>query len=55
MGGDMFVPTIAGDHVEKAHGDDLRQAWAEEFEPMLPEVRPSKASETCSPRSASGA
>jgi HAD superfamily hydrolase (TIGR01549 family) len=40
MGGDMFVPTIAGDDVEKAHGDELRQAWAEEFEPFVAEVAP---------------
>jgi HAD superfamily hydrolase (TIGR01549 family) len=40
MGGDMFVPTIAGDDVERAHGEALRQAWSEEFEPLVPEVQP---------------
>jgi phosphoglycolate phosphatase-like HAD superfamily hydrolase len=40
MGGDQFVPALAGDEVEKKHGDGLRGAWAEEFEPFLPEVAP---------------
>jgi HAD superfamily hydrolase (TIGR01549 family) len=40
MGGDMFVPTIAGDDVERAHGDELREAWAEEFGPLVREVVP---------------
>jgi HAD superfamily hydrolase (TIGR01549 family) len=40
MGGDQLVPALAGDDVEKEHGDDLRDAWAEEFEPFLPEVAP---------------
>lgn len=40
MGGDTFVPTIAGQDVEQAHGDDLRQAWLEEFKPLVEEIRP---------------
>jgi HAD superfamily hydrolase (TIGR01549 family) len=40
MGGDMFVPKIAGDDIEHAHGDDLRQAWAEEFGRLVSEVQP---------------
>jgi phosphoglycolate phosphatase-like HAD superfamily hydrolase len=40
MGGDMFVPEVAGQAVEKAHGDDLRQAWSEEFEELIGEVQP---------------
>jgi HAD superfamily hydrolase (TIGR01549 family) len=40
MGGDTFVPTVAGQEVEDAHGDALRQAWSEEFEPMIGEIRP---------------
>ena len=40
MGGDLLVAHVAGDDVEKAHGDDLRAAWQEEFEPMLAEVQP---------------
>ena len=35
MGGDNLVTAIAGEDVEKAHGDELRAAWTEEFEPML--------------------
>jgi phosphoglycolate phosphatase-like HAD superfamily hydrolase len=38
MGGDQFVPALAGDDVERRHGDRLRDAWAEEFEPFLPEI-----------------
>jgi HAD superfamily hydrolase (TIGR01549 family) len=40
MGGDTFVPTIAGQDVEQAHGDDLRRAWLEEFKPLVEEIRP---------------
>jgi HAD superfamily hydrolase (TIGR01549 family) len=40
MGGDQIVAAVAGDDVEKEHGDALRSAWAEEFAPMLGEVRP---------------
>lgn len=40
MGGDQIVAAVAGDDVEAAHGDELRAAWAEEFAPMLDEVRP---------------
>lgn len=40
MGGDKLVAAVAGQHVEDAHGDALRQAWEDEFEPMLGEVRP---------------
>lgn len=39
MGGDQIVGSVAGDDVEKRHGDDLRSAWAEEFEPMLGEIQ----------------
>lgn len=38
MGGDQLVPALAGDEVERRHGDALRDAWSEEFEPMLAEV-----------------
>lgn len=38
MGGDQLVGAVAGDEVERAHGDDMRSAWAEEFDPMLDEV-----------------
>lgn len=40
MGGDQLVTAVAGDRVEAEHGDDLRSAWSEEFEPMAAEVRP---------------
>lgn len=40
MGGDRLVAAVAGDGVEARFGDDLRAAWADEFDPMLAEVRP---------------
>ena len=40
MGGDQFVPAVAGQRVEDEHGDDLRQAWVEEFDPFLEEIVP---------------
>ncbi|KOX21598.1 HAD family hydrolase [Saccharothrix sp. NRRL B-16348] len=40
MGGDKLVAAVAGEHVEREHGDDLRKAWEVAFEPMLAEVRP---------------
>jgi HAD superfamily hydrolase (TIGR01549 family) len=40
MGGDKLVAAVAGDHVERQHGDDLRKAWEVAFEPMLAEIRP---------------
>ncbi|WP_345803298.1 HAD family hydrolase [Microbacterium sp. AZCO] len=40
MGGDQLVPEIAGESVEQAHGDELRDAWTEEFDLMIDEVRP---------------
>ncbi|MFR9806754.1 HAD family hydrolase [Pseudonocardia sp. RS010] len=39
MGGDQLVPAVAGQRFEDEHGDDARAAWAEEFEPLLPEVQ----------------
>lgn len=40
MGGDLFVPEVAGPDVEAAHGDDLRQAWVEEFDQLIDEIQP---------------
>jgi HAD superfamily hydrolase (TIGR01549 family) len=40
MGGDRLVTAVAGEQVEATHGDDVRKAWEEEFEPMLDQVRP---------------
>jgi len=38
MGGDQLVPSLAGDDVEDKHGEALRAAWVEEFEPFIDEV-----------------
>jgi HAD superfamily hydrolase (TIGR01549 family) len=40
MGGDQLVGHVAGSAFEEEHGDGVRKAWSEEFEPMLPEVQP---------------
>ncbi|GIF02800.1 HAD family hydrolase [Actinoplanes siamensis] len=40
MGGDRLVPAVAGDEVERRHGDALREAWAEEFGRLIDEVQP---------------
>jgi phosphoglycolate phosphatase-like HAD superfamily hydrolase len=40
MGGDRLVAEVAGDEVERAHGDEVRALWAECFAPMLPEITP---------------
>ena len=40
MGGDLYVPEIGGRDVEEAHGDDLRQAWVEEFDQLIDEIQP---------------
>jgi HAD superfamily hydrolase (TIGR01549 family) len=40
MGGDHLVAHLTDDDVERRHGDALRKAWREEFEPMLPEIQP---------------
>jgi HAD superfamily hydrolase (TIGR01549 family) len=40
MGGDQLVAAVSDDGVEERHGDQLREAWSEEFEPMLAEVQP---------------
>ena len=40
MGGDKFVPEIGGREVEEAHGDELRQAWEEEFGELIDEIQP---------------
>lgn len=39
MGGDHLVTEVARADAERAHGDELRAAWAKEFAPMLDEVR----------------
>ncbi|MGC5013424.1 HAD family hydrolase [Streptosporangium sp. DT93] len=40
MGGDQLVEAVAGEEVERRHGDALRDAWVEEFDVFLDEVRP---------------
>ncbi|MGV9771891.1 HAD family hydrolase [Streptosporangium sp. NPDC003464] len=40
MGGDQLVAALAGDAVERRHGDALREAWVEEFDRFIDEVRP---------------
>ncbi|HUQ60296.1 HAD family hydrolase [Lentzea sp.] len=40
MGGDKLVAAVAGDTVERAHGDDLRAAWERYFDEMLDEIQP---------------
>ena len=39
MGGDQLVGHLTSERVERNHGDGLREAWSEEFEPMLGEVQ----------------
>ena len=38
MGGDRLVAAVAGDDVEEQHGDALREAWVEEYDPYLNDV-----------------
>ena len=38
MGGDKLVAEVAGEEVEREHGDTLREAWEEEYDELLPEV-----------------
>jgi len=40
MGGDQLISHVAGDKVETEHGEDLRAAWTDEYEPFLEEVQP---------------
>lgn len=40
MGGDQLVTEVAGERFEGQHGDAVRAAWKEEFDPMLREIRP---------------
>ena len=40
MGGDKLVTEVAGEDVEERIGDDLRDAWGEEYAELEAEVRP---------------
>ena len=39
MGGDQLVPNLAGEQVEKEHGSEIREAWTEEYDAIIPEVQ----------------
>src|SRR4051812_23696843 len=43
MGDDRLVAEVAGDDVESACGDSIRDAWEEEFDGLVDEVRPFEA------------
>jgi phosphoglycolate phosphatase-like HAD superfamily hydrolase len=38
MGGDKLVAAVAGENVERAHGDEIRDAWKREFDQLIGEV-----------------
>jgi HAD superfamily hydrolase (TIGR01509 family) len=40
MGGDLYVPAVAGDTVERQIGDDVRDEWEKQFERVIDEVAP---------------
>jgi HAD superfamily hydrolase (TIGR01549 family) len=40
MGGDIYVPAVAGETVERQIGDDVRDEWEKQFERMIDEVAP---------------
>lgn len=40
MGGDKLVAAVAGEQVESELGDDLRDAWLQEYAKLEPEVAP---------------
>jgi HAD superfamily hydrolase (TIGR01549 family) len=40
MGGDQLVPALAGEDVERERGDELRDAWRDQFDPLRDEIRP---------------
>jgi HAD superfamily hydrolase (TIGR01509 family) len=40
MGGDTFVAAVAGDEVEERLGDELRDAWEQEYDGVMDEVAP---------------
>ncbi len=40
MGGDKLVGVVAGDEVEEERGDQLREAWKEEYAELMAEVEP---------------
>jgi HAD superfamily hydrolase (TIGR01549 family) len=40
MGGDILVKEVAGEEVEEALGDELREQWVKEFDELIGEVQP---------------
>ena len=40
MGGDQIIAHVGGDEIERRHGSELREAWVEEFDKIIDEVRP---------------
>jgi HAD superfamily hydrolase (TIGR01549 family) len=40
MSGDLLVAHVAGDQAEHRHGDSIRQAWEDEFDQIIDEIRP---------------
>lgn len=40
MGGDQFVPAVAGQEVEERHGSELRDGWEHHFAAIMDETRP---------------
>lgn len=40
MGGDQLVSAVAGEEAEEQYGEDLREAWTEEFDALIDEVQP---------------
>jgi HAD superfamily hydrolase (TIGR01549 family) len=39
MGGDKLVGEVAGEEVEREHGDDVRERWEKEYDAVLEEIR----------------
>ena len=39
MGGDRLVGAVAGDDVEREHGDDVRDRWEREYDEIIEETR----------------
>nr|WP_315269105.1 HAD family hydrolase [Microbacterium lemovicicum] len=40
MGGDQLIASVTSDDVEAEHGEALREAWTEEFDEVIDEVKP---------------
>jgi HAD superfamily hydrolase (TIGR01509 family) len=40
MGGDLYVPAVAGEEVERQIGDDVRDEWERQFDRLIDEIAP---------------